>query len=522
MQTYTRTIAAAGTTGNHTHALDKAITARSVAAQLDISASGAGGTIDWILEGSVDGTNWFAAAYITDADDTPAFDATTETEEGSYLKYFWQGSDAATAARFFKYFRVRTLNNTNVTYKVTFSWVEADQLDIAGLRVLSAPGAEEDVLTVISGDWSSAAMTLARALAGGNDADGLKIVNLLDPDDDQDAATKKYVDDNIGSPNGGSQPVNSALISLALAPALEAATFGIAISSDGRTIYAVVSDGHVAIIDALTGATIDTIALDGTVFGICALSPDDAWLYVTLSDDGSGTAGGIAAINTETRTLVASIPVGETNDPWWVAFSPDSETAYVAMDNANAVGVIDVATHTLTDTIDTTGLGTQGVAVSPDGTKVYAVNGSDTNGTVSVIEDGEETHLIDLGASGGYAVCFSPDGTKAYVTLSGANPVVVIDVATHAVTGTVVVGAGAQGIVAAGSKVYVANSTDGTMSVVDIETDEVVTTKVYSFNDGYQTPSPAQASAAAGLVVMADASNSGIVVVGAVAIGDLP
>lgn len=364
-------------------------------------------------------------------------------------------------------------------------------------------------------------MTLARALAGGNDADGLKIVNLLDPDDDQDAATKKYVDDNIGSPNGGSQPVNSALISLALAPALEAATFGIAISSDGRTIYAVVSDGHVAIIDALTGATIDTIALDGTVFGICALSPDDAWLYVTLSDDGSGTAGGIAAINTETRTLVASIPVGETNDPWWVAFSPDSETAYVAMDNANAVGVIDVATHTLTDTIDTTGLGTQGVAVSPDGTKVYAVNG-DTNGTVSVIEDGEETHLIDLGASGGYAVCFSPDGTKAYVTLSGANPVVVIDVATHAVTGTVVVGAGAQGIVAAGSKVYVANSTDGTMSVVDIETDEVVTTKVYSFNDGYQTPSPAQASAAAGLVVMADASNSGIVVVGAVAIGDLP
>lgn len=40
--------------------------------------------------------------------------------------------------------------------------------------------------------------TLADTLALGNDANGLGIVNLLDPVDDQDAATKKYVDDNSG------------------------------------------------------------------------------------------------------------------------------------------------------------------------------------------------------------------------------------------------------------------------------------------------------------------------------------
>ncbi len=34
------------------------------------------------------------------------------------------------------------------------------------------------------------------------DADGFKVVNLLDPTADQDAATKKYVDDNSGGGGG--------------------------------------------------------------------------------------------------------------------------------------------------------------------------------------------------------------------------------------------------------------------------------------------------------------------------------
>lgn len=36
------------------------------------------------------------------------------------------------------------------------------------------------------------------------DADGFKIINLLDPTNDQDAATKKYVDDNSGGGAGNS------------------------------------------------------------------------------------------------------------------------------------------------------------------------------------------------------------------------------------------------------------------------------------------------------------------------------
>lgn len=44
----------------------------------------------------------------------------------------------------------------------------------------------------------SGSQTLAEVLDEGNDADGASITGLADPTDDQDAATKKYVDDNSG------------------------------------------------------------------------------------------------------------------------------------------------------------------------------------------------------------------------------------------------------------------------------------------------------------------------------------
>jgi hypothetical protein len=57
----------------------------------------------------------------------------------------------------------------------------------------------KDVTAAIASTASSGgSQTLAEVLAEGNDADGLAIENLADPSADQEAATKKYVDDNAG------------------------------------------------------------------------------------------------------------------------------------------------------------------------------------------------------------------------------------------------------------------------------------------------------------------------------------
>src|SRR6202007_1264327 len=76
-------------------------------------------------------------------------------------------------------------------------------------------------------------------------------------------------------------------------------------------------------------------------------------------------------------------------------------------------------------------------------------------------------------------VAVTPDGSKVYVTNLGDNTVSVIDTATNTVTGsTIPVGDNAEGVVITpdGSRVYVANSYDDTVSVIDTATNNVIAT----------------------------------------------
>lgn len=122
---YARTIAPAGTTGNNTHNVGganlEALDADGLVAQLNVEAIGATPTLTWVLEGSVDGQNWFTVPYVDNTADTPVFAASTVTAVGQYLKFFWR---ATGAARFFRFFRVRTTANTNVTYSCVVAWQE--------------------------------------------------------------------------------------------------------------------------------------------------------------------------------------------------------------------------------------------------------------------------------------------------------------------------------------------------------------------------------------------------------------
>src|SRR5258708_11574234 len=118
-----------------------------------------------------------------------------------------------------------------------------------------------------------------------------------------------------------------------------------------------------------------------------------------------------------------------------------------------------------------------GVAVSPDGSKVYVTNSITFTGTVSVIDAATNTvsATIPVGpCPGGVAV--SPDGTKVYVTIF-SNAVSVIDTATNTVSATIPLGPpGTDPIGVAvsrdGSRVYVANLS-GTVSVIDAATNTV-------------------------------------------------
>jgi YVTN family beta-propeller protein len=80
------------------------------------------------------------------------------------------------------------------------------------------------------------------------------------------------------------------------------------------------------------------------------------------------------------------IPVGKS--PFGVAVTPDGSKVYVANEDDNTVSVIDAATNTVVGTIPV-GTIPQGVAVTPDGSKVYVANLIDN--TMSVIATATNT-----------------------------------------------------------------------------------------------------------------------------------
>ena len=162
-----------------------------------------------------------------------------------------------------------------------------------------------------------------------------------------------------------------------------------------------------------------------------------------ITNLGSNT---VSVIDTKTNKVTATIPVGA--GPLGVAVSPDGSKVYITNDNDNpgTVAVIGTATNKVIATIPV-GDAPFGVAVSPDGGKVYVVNEASNPGTVSVIGTATNKVIatIPVGPSP-FGMAVTPDGSKVFVANEQSQPgsVSVIDAATNAVTATIPVGSGPQ------------------------------------------------------------------------------
>ena len=102
-----------GSTGNNTHnSLHVGSDYSSLVMQFVVEAIGATPTITYKWQGSADGTNWYDVAYITDASDTLAVSTRVATTVSAQIQFTSNPS-----ARRYKYYRVVTSANTNVTYR---------------------------------------------------------------------------------------------------------------------------------------------------------------------------------------------------------------------------------------------------------------------------------------------------------------------------------------------------------------------------------------------------------------------
>jgi len=100
--------------------------------------------------------------------------------------------------------------------------------------------------------------------------------------------------------------------------------------------------------------------------------------------------------------------------------------------------VIATATNTVTATV-TVGLNPEGIAVTPDGTRVYVANFNANTVSVIAAASNKVTATVTVGANPA-GVAVTPDGAHVYVANQNNNSVAVIATAGNTVTATVPVG----------------------------------------------------------------------------------
>jgi YVTN family beta-propeller protein len=147
------------------------------------------------------------------------------------------------------------------------------------------------------------------------------------------------------------------------------------------------------------------------------------------------------------------------------------------------ISVVDLKTRRMIGRIPSKG-GTRGIVASPDGRRVYAMEGGEPD--VLVIDTATDTVVDNVRLQGhsqsGYKLRISPDGRTIVTCGSGggsASFINIIDTANlHGPQAVLQAGRNSMGFAFApdGKTVLVANDGDGTVTVIDIAARQVVST----------------------------------------------
>lgn len=253
----------------------------------------------------------------------------------------------------------------------------------------------------------------------------------------------------------------------------------IAITPDGTKAYVTTNLSNVAIIDTATPSIDPSSPVTvGTPSNI-AISPDGTKAYA-----GNGNSNNVSVINLSNNN-VTTIANGDFAD--LVALSPDGSKLYVVTRVAStgpADGMLRVRNTSdgslVGNPVDLGFLSfSNGIAVAPNGNKLYIANG---NGTVSAVDltAAPNPTVNNIGGfNNASALAITPDGSEVYVANSGGSNVSVIDTSTDTVeTGTglpIAVGLNPDGVFISpdGGTAYVANSNasiPGPVTVTPIDT----------------------------------------------------
>jgi len=221
-------------------------------------------------------------------------------------------------------------------------------------------------------------------------------------------------------------------------------------SPDGTTLWVPQSEYLLRFnFDPSTGATTQTAAIP-----LCGEGDTDSDLSSEFC------SGNVAAGEFGENTADAAQVANGAELPSGMVLSPDGSELYVALNGANKLGVVDTKTDTLTNTIPV-GNAPRQVVLADDGNVAFVSN---EGGRAA--RPGEFTNLSD----GTPIVSSRVTGGAITGTVS------VVDLTTGRVTREIPVGLQPTALYQDGNALFVANSNDDSLSVIDERTNNVTQT----------------------------------------------
>jgi len=229
-----------------------------------------------------------------------------------------------------------------------------------------------------------------------------------------------------------------------------ASPVGVAVSPDGTKAYVANSfSNSVTVIDTARFATKQILMPKFSYPSSLAISPDGTRVYVAGNNvvpDFGNTPCYIFTIDTASNQVVDSILVPY---PMALTVSPDGTKIYV-VGSDTYLYTVSVAAHTITHVLLLENGGanqpvTGGIAITRDGTRVFADDGQDNNIFEVDVTQNKVVRTIKAGSTPGI-LAITPDGAELWVGDYLATWVSVIDIASGTVTKKIAVGNQSYGI----------------------------------------------------------------------------
>jgi YVTN family beta-propeller protein len=237
---------------------------------------------------------------------------------------------------------------------------------------------------------------------------------------------------------------------------------------------------RIVIVDQATN-TLVTVVPAGIEPYPLAADPDGSRLYLV-----NRRADLLLVIDTTTYDLAASVLIGRPRVA--LATNQDETRLFIGNFFRDTVLIVDNPTHSIVATVAVRGL-VGDLASNASGTRVYAgtledaVQGRQLG--VAVI-DAERLAVIatvrlstvPFSSGGSAGVAINPAGTRVYIANGSVDSISVVETATHTIIATVPTGRGPDRMLFSpdGSRLYVANGFSSTVSVVDAVENTLVDT----------------------------------------------